>query len=88
MELVRNEYNPNLKIRGYLFTQYRTNTTDSKESLDLLRKVYNEEVFEAVIPQNTDINKSFMERKDIFSYNPKSPGALAYFKLSKELYHE
>lgn len=82
---VREFFNPELEFLGFLFTMSDP-TVNSRTSLKLLRQTYPDNVLMTVIPRNTDIRDAHFERKDIFSFSPKSKSALAYQKLIKELF--
>ena len=82
---VREFYHPQLKVLGYLFNKSDP-TVNSRTSLQVLRQTYTDKVAKTVIPRNVDLKDASFERKDIFSYNPNSKGALAYQKLIQELF--
>src|SRR4051794_26669336 len=82
---VREFFNPNLELAGFLFTMSDP-TVNSKTSLQILRQTYTGAVFNAVIPRNTDLRDAHFQRKDVFSYSPQSAAAQAYDKLIKELF--
>lgn len=85
MAEVREFFNPNLKLLGYLFTMSDP-TINSKTSLKLLRQAYTDDVFTTVVPRNTDIRDSHFQKQDIFEFSPKSKSAVAYNRLIKELF--
>ncbi|MFD9978161.1 ParA family protein [Streptomyces sp. NPDC059017] len=78
-------FNPLLELAGFLFTMSDP-TVNSKTSLQLLRQTYTGSVLSTVIPRNTDLRDAHFQKRDIFSFNPKSPAALAYNKLIGELF--
>ena len=82
---VRDLFNPQLNLVGYLFTMSEP-TINSRTSLKLLRQTYTQEVLQTVIPRNTDLRDAHFNKTDIFSYAPKSKGAAAYKGLLKELF--
>jgi chromosome partitioning protein len=82
---VKELFNPNLKLLGYLFTMSDP-TVNSKQSLQLLRQTYTDDVLTTVIPRNTDIRDAHYNHIDIFGFNPKSSSANGYRKLIKELF--
>jgi chromosome partitioning protein len=85
MAEVREFFNPNLKLLGYLFTMSDP-TINSKTSLKLLRQAYTDDVCTTIIPRNTDIRDAHFNKKDIFEFSPKSKSAGAYSRLIKELF--
>jgi len=85
LEEVREFYRPQLHLLGYLFTKSDP-TINSRTSLQILRQTYTDQVLKTVIPRNVDLKDSSFNKQDIFDYNPKSKGALAYKKLMDELF--
>lgn len=82
---VREYYNPNIELAGFLFTM-ADSTVNSRESLKLLRQAYTDKVFRTLIPRNTDIRDAHSNKKDIFTFAPDSRSAVAYKKLLVELF--
>ena len=82
---VREYFNPNLDLLGFLFTMSDP-TINTSTSLQILRQTYTDKVLKTVIPRNTDLRDAHFSRKDIFSYNPNAKAALAYNKLIHELF--
>ncbi len=82
---VREFYHPNLQLMGFLFTKADP-TVNSRSSLQILRQTYTGQVINTVIPRNVDLKDASFNKQDIFSYRPKSKGALAYQKLIDELF--
>ena len=82
---VREFFNSNLKLMGYLFTMSDP-TVNSRTSLQILRQTYTDDVLKTVIPRNTDLRDAHFNKQDVFSLNPKAKAALAYQKLIKELF--
>jgi chromosome partitioning protein len=82
---VREWFNPNLQLAGFLFTMSDP-TINSKTSLEILRKTYTDSVFDVVIPRNTDLRDAHFNKQDVFTFNLKSPAARAYSKLITELF--
>src|SRR3954452_2876153 len=78
-------FNPQLQLAGFLFTMSDP-TVNSKTSLQILRQTYTGNVFNTVIPRNTDIRDAHYEKKDIFSYNANAASAQAYAKLIDEFF--
>ncbi len=78
-------YNPALQLRGLLFTMSDP-TTNTSNSLTMLRRMYGEQLLHTIIPRNTDIRDAHFKRQDIYTYNPQSKGAIAYARLVEELY--
>jgi chromosome partitioning protein len=85
LEEVREFFNPNLLLLGYLFTMSEP-TINTSASLQILRQTYTEKVLKTVIPRNTDLRDAHFQKQDIFSFNPRAKASLAYDKLITELF--
>ena len=85
MDEVREFFNTDLELLGYLFTMSDP-TINSRTSLQVLRQTYTDDVLKTIIPRNTDLRDAHFQKQDIFSFNPKAKAALAYQKLIKELF--
>lgn len=83
---VRNYFNPDLDLLGFLFTMSDP-TINTATSLKVLRQTYTDKVLTTVIPRNVDIRDAHFKKKDIFSYNPNAKSAQAYNKLIGEVFH-
>src|SRR5260370_18905610 len=81
---VQEFFNPNLLLRGILFTRSDP-TVNTRESLAILRQMYSKELLPVIIPENTDLRNAHFNKQDIFGYNPQAKGALAYDKLINAL---
>lgn len=86
IEQVRENFNPDLELLGFLFAMSDP-TVNSRTSLQILRQTYLSKVFNAVIPRNTDLRDAHFQKQTIFEFNPKAPSALAYQKLIKEAFN-
>ncbi len=82
---VQDNFNPALKMRGFLFTM-ADQTVNSRTSLKLLRQAYADFVLPTVIPRNVDLKDASMEKQDIFGYAPHSTAAAAYRRLIQEVF--
>jgi chromosome partitioning protein len=86
LQKIQRFFNPDLKLKGYLFTM-SDSTRNSGVSLQILRQTYTDRVFNTVIPRNTDLRDAHMNQKDIFSYSPTSNAAQAYTRLIEEMFY-
>lgn len=82
---VREFFNPELRLLGYLFTMSDP-TNNTAVSLRILRQTYTDLVFRTVIPRNTDIRDAHFNKEDIFTFSPQSKSAAAYERLLEELF--
>jgi chromosome partitioning protein len=85
LEEVREYFNPDLALLGYLFTMSEP-TINTSASLQILRQTYTEKVLKTVIPRNTDLRDAHFQKQDIFSFNPRAKAVLAYNKLIHEIF--
>ncbi len=83
---VREFFNPQLDLLGFLFTMSDP-TINTSTSLQILRQTYTDKVLKTVIPRNVDIRDAHFNKKDIFGYSPNAKAAQAYDKLIAELFH-
>jgi chromosome partitioning protein len=85
IEEVKEYFNSNLELFGYLFTMSDPTLT-SMTSLKILRQTYTDAVFKTVIPRNTDIRDAHFNKQDIFAFSPHAKSAEAYAKLIAEIF--
>jgi chromosome partitioning protein len=85
LEEVREYFNPDLELLGYLFTMSEP-TINASTSLQILRQTYTQKVLRTVIPRNTDLRDAHFNKTDIYSFNPRAKAALAYGKLIREVF--
>lgn len=84
VEEVREFYNPELELFGFLFNMSDP-TISSRESLKILRQTYTDQVFKTVIPRNVDLRDASFAKQDIFAYKADAKTAEAYQKLIVEM---
>ena len=85
LEEVREFFNADLRLLGYLFTMSEP-TINTSVSLQILRQAYTHQVLKTVIPRNTDLRDAHFQKQDIFAFNPRAKAALAYDKLIREVF--
>lgn len=85
IEEVKEYFNPNLELLGYLFTMSDP-TLNTITSIQILRQTYTDRVLKTIIPRNTDIRDAHFNKQDIFAFSPHAKSALAYQKLIQELF--
>jgi chromosome partitioning protein len=88
IDLIREKFNPELRISGILLTKFDSRTTLSPQVEDVLRRNFPEETFQTTIRINVDLVRAQVERKSIFASAPESAGAEDYENLIKELLGE
>lgn len=85
VDLVRENINPNLHISGVFTTQFDNRKVLNRDINDLVKDHFKEKVFNTVIRDNVTLAEAPSHWQDIFSYNPKSYGALDYDSLVEEI---
>ena len=82
---VRENYNPDLKILGILFTIYDSKNDTANVIKTQLSEIYNEYILNISIPKNPVVREAFNNKKPLIIYEPDNVAAKAYRKLAKEL---
>jgi chromosome partitioning protein len=84
-ERIRARPNPQLKMLGVVITLYDKRTNISKDTHGQIRAVFGEVLFRTKIGKNVRLEESPAYKETIFTFAPKSPGALEYRKLAAEV---
>jgi len=85
INLVRDNLNPRLGIRGLLMTMYDTRTNLSRQVVEEVRAHFADKVFDTIIPRNVRLSEAPSHGETILSYDPQSTGGLTYRDLAQEL---
>lgn len=85
IDKVRMRLNRNLDIGGVIPTMYNHKLVLNRDVVDTIHKYFGEKVFKTYIRDNVALAEAPAQRKDIFSYSPKSNGAHDYLELAKEI---
>ena len=85
IEKVRSRPNPDLNLLGVLVTLFDRRTALSKDVEAHIRKVFGKKTFDTVISRSVRLEESPAHKKPIFTYAPRSSGAIEYQDLSKEV---
>jgi chromosome partitioning protein len=85
IELVRRRLNANLVVRALLMTMFDGRTNLAQEVVDEVRRHFGEQTFRTIIPRSVRLSEAPSHGLPISSYAPRSPGALAYAELAREL---
>lgn len=85
VNLVKKHLNKNLEIEGALLTMYDARTNLSNQVVKEVKKYFENKVYKTVIPRNVRLSEAPSYGMPISQYDPKSKGAKAYEKFSKEL---
>ena len=85
IDMVRDRWNPTLRIGGLLPTIVDSRKRLSTEVLQTLEDHYPNTIFKTRIRDNTKLAESSGHGKTIFNYAPSSPGAEDYRSLADEI---
>lgn len=85
IDLVQNNLNPFLSIRGVLLTMYDARTNLSSQVSEEVREYFSSQIYDTVIPRNVRLSEAPSFGETIFSYAPSSRGAKAYKELAQEV---
>jgi chromosome partitioning protein len=85
VEKVRSRPNPELNLLGVLVTLYDRRTALSKDVESHIRNVFGAKTFDTIISRSVRLEEAPAHKKSIFTYAPKSSGAVEYQSLSKEV---
>lgn len=77
--------NPNLRLGGIVMTMFDIRTNLSRQVVDEVKTHFADQVFASLIPRSIRLSEAPSFGKSIFQYDPTSPGAAAYAKLSDEV---
>ena len=84
VNLVKKHLNKNLEIEGALLTMYDARTNLSNQVVKEVKKYFENKVYKTVIPRNVRLSEAPSYGMPIITYDPKSKGAKAYDKFTKE----
>ncbi|MDI9520912.1 MAG: AAA family ATPase [Bacillota bacterium] len=82
---VQKTLNPNLKLEGVLLTMFDGRTNLSLQVADEVKKYFRNKVFLSIIPRSVRLGEAPSHGEPIFTYDPRSAGAVAYAGLAKEI---
>lgn len=81
---IRENFNPQLEIAGILLTMFQ-HTNLSRQVVHEVQQYLGDKVFRTIIPRNVTLSEAPSFGKPVIYYDGKSPGALAYIALTKEI---
>lgn len=85
VQVVSRKLNPSLHILGILLTMFDGRTNLSLQVAEEVKKYFGSKVFRTVIPRTVKLSEAPSFGEPILTYAPKSKGAEAYKKLSREV---
>jgi chromosome partitioning protein len=84
IQRTKENFNPDLTIKGVVLTMYDERTNLSKQVYEEIKKYFGSKVYSVIIPRNVRLSEAPSFGKPIQLYDIKSKGAEAYFSLAKE----
>ena len=83
--LVRERANPALAVEGIVLTMFDPRTSLALQVRAEVERHFGAELFRAVIPRNVRLTEAPSHGRPIIQYDLRSPGAVAYLDLAKEV---
>jgi chromosome partitioning protein len=85
IEKIKNRPNPNLQILGVVITLHDKRTTLGKDIQSQIDQVFKGKLFKTTISKSIRLEESPAYRESIFTFAPRSSGALEYYSLTEEI---
>ena len=85
LDLIRERANPHLAIEGIVFTMFDGRTSLAAQVRGEVERYFGEHLFRTVIPRNVRLTEAPSHGRSIVQYDVRSPGAVAYLELAKEV---
>jgi chromosome partitioning protein len=82
---VKSRLNPGLRLLGMLITLHDRRTSLSSDTIQRIRQDFGDKVLETVISKSVRLEESPAYKESIFTYAPKSSGAVEYEQLYQEV---
>jgi chromosome partitioning protein len=83
-DLVKKRLNPTLKLSTFVLTMYN-NTNLANDVANEIRKHYPNELIDTPIPRTVRVSEAPGFKQTVMTYDPLSPGAIAYMSVAREL---
>ncbi len=85
IEKIKARPNPNLQLLGVVITMHDKRTTLAKDIHDQIGQVFGDRLFNTVITKSIRLEESPAYKESIFTFAPRSSGAMEYYSLSEEI---
>ena len=85
IEKIKSRPNPNLQILGVVITLHDKRTTLGKDIQSQIDQVFKGKLFKTTISKSIRLEESPAYRESIFTFAPRSSGALEYYSLTEEI---
>jgi chromosome partitioning protein len=83
--LVRERVNPGLRVEGIVLTMFDGRTSLASQVRSEVNKHLGNQILTTIIPRNVRLTEAPSYGKPIMLYDLRSPGAIAYLELTKEV---
>jgi chromosome partitioning protein len=83
--LIRERLNPGLKVEGIVLTMFDGRTSLAAQVKGEVQRHLGRQILTTVIPRNIRLTEAPSYGKPIMLYDLRSPGAVAYLELTKEV---
>lgn len=85
IEKIKARPNPGLRVLGVVITLHDKRTVIAKDVQDQIARVFGDKLFKTTISKSVRLEESPAHRESIFTFAPRSSGALEYYSLSEEV---
>jgi chromosome partitioning protein len=85
IEKIKARPNPSLRVLGVVITLHDKRTVIAKDVQDQIGRVFGDKLFKTIITKSVRLEESPAHRESIFTFAPRSSGALEYYSLSEEV---
>jgi chromosome partitioning protein len=83
--LVRERANPGLEVEGIVFTLFDGRTSLALQVRTEVEQYFRPQLFRTVIPRSVRLSEAPSHGRPILQYDLRSPGAVAYLELAREV---
>lgn len=83
--LVKKRLNPNLVLSTIILTMFDSRTKLANDVADSVRQHFPNELIDIPIPRTVRISEAPSYNQTIMTYDPVSPGAVAYMQVAREI---
>jgi chromosome partitioning protein len=85
LQMIRENLNPSVEIRGILPTMFDGRTLHAKEAIEMLKENFGNLVFDTKIKKTIRYAEAPVQGSSVLKYDPSGPAAKAYRDLAKEV---
>jgi len=85
LEMIRENLNPDVRIKGILPTLFDARTHHGKESIEVLRENFGDLVFDTVVRKTIKFAEAPVTGTSVLKYDSKGRGAESYRALAREV---